>query len=234
MCPSLRRSSGTLSPTQLSRPYQEARISAHAQAQFRHAYARSRRRSAHHPGASRTLQARTHDGLPTPVATPPAGNSQSARSDRSVTARRNKTLQETDEAMSRPTLEVADIVRRTGTVSGTAAVAPCMAASQGARCYRTLPHCGIGRSSRSVRPLRPSGHLVQLMPQSALPEVPGEGRYAICFCVCSHLPEQSKGQTVAYTDVNTLLRDLRLEPNLNTRCSVARRPQSQSGRKQSW
>jgi len=27
-----------------------------------------------------------------------------------------------------------------------------------------------------VRPLRPSGHLIQLMPQSALPEVPGERR----------------------------------------------------------
>jgi integrase/recombinase XerD len=34
--------------------HQEARISAHAQAQFRHAYAGSRRRSAHHPGSSRT------------------------------------------------------------------------------------------------------------------------------------------------------------------------------------
>ena len=43
-----------------------------------------------------------------------------------------------------------------------------MAASQGARCHRPLPHCGSGRSSRSVRPLRPSGHLLQLMPQPAL------------------------------------------------------------------
>ena len=77
--------------------------------------------------------------------------------------------------MSRPTLEVADIVRATGNrFLGTAAVASCMAASQGARCHRPLPYRGTGRSSRSVRPLRPSGHLVQLMPQPALPEVPGQ------------------------------------------------------------
>ena len=63
--------------------------------------------------------------------------------------------------MSRPTLEVADIIRATGnSFMGTAAVASCMAASQGARCHRPMPHRGTGRSSRSVRPLRPSGHLV--------------------------------------------------------------------------
>ena len=50
--------------------------------------------------------------------------------------------------MSRPTLEVADIVRRTGnSFLGTAAVASCMAASQGARCHRQLPHRGTERSS---------------------------------------------------------------------------------------
>ena len=118
--------------------------------------------------------AHTHR-LPAPVPTPSAGDSQSAGSDRSVQPRRSKALQEADEAMSRPTLEVADIVRRNGQqFLGTAAVASCMAASQGARCHRPLPHRGTGRSSRSVRPLRPSGHLVQLMPQSALPQVPGE------------------------------------------------------------
>ncbi len=50
-------------------------------------------------------------------------------------------------------------------------IAPCMAASQSARCDRALPHRGRGWSSRSVRPLRPSSHLVQLLPQSALPQV---------------------------------------------------------------
>ena len=79
------------------------------------------------------------------------------------------------QAMSRPTLEVADIVRSSGQqLLGTVRIASCMAASQGARCHRALPHCGSGRSSRSVCPLRPSGHLVQLMPQPALPEVPGQ------------------------------------------------------------
>jgi hypothetical protein len=51
--------------------------------------------------------------------------------------------------MSRPTLEVADIVRAAGnSFWETAQVAPCMAASQGARCHRPLPHRGAGRSSR--------------------------------------------------------------------------------------
>jgi hypothetical protein len=50
------------------------------------------------------------------------------------------------------------------------------------RWHRTLPHRGIGRSSRSVRPLRPSGHLVQLMPQSALPQVPGERARKMAGC----------------------------------------------------
>jgi integrase/recombinase XerD len=94
--------------------HQEAHISPHAEAQFRHTYARSRSRSADHPGAARAFQARTLDRLSAPVATPPAGDSQSTGSDRSITDRRSKALQETDEAMSRPTLEVADIVRAVG------------------------------------------------------------------------------------------------------------------------
>jgi hypothetical protein len=50
--------------------------------------------------------------------------------------------------MSRPTLEVADIVRAAGdSFLGQAQVTLCMGASQGARCHRPLPHCGTGRSS---------------------------------------------------------------------------------------
>ena len=80
-----------------------------------------------------------------------------------------KAFQEADQAMSRPTLEVADIIRAAGQqLLGTTRIASCMAASQGARCHRAMPNCGTGRSSRSVCPLRPSGHLVQLMPQPAL------------------------------------------------------------------
>src|SRR5579864_3716683 len=114
MCPSLKRLSGRLWLRQPSRPASRSTYLRIRFGTFRHAYAGSRRRFAHHPSATRTLQARTLDRLSTPVTTPLASHSQPARSDRSVTARRSKTLQETDEAMSRPTLEVADIVRTAG------------------------------------------------------------------------------------------------------------------------
>jgi hypothetical protein len=57
---------------------------------------------------------------------------------------------------------------------GEVRISPCMAPSQGVRCHRPLPHCGTGWASRSVPPLWPSGRLVQLMPQPALPQVPGQ------------------------------------------------------------
>ena len=77
--------------------------------------------------------------------------------------------------MSRPTLEVADIVRRTGNSFW-----------EQQQSHLAWPHrkvldaivrcrtAALGGHLRSVRPLRPSGHLIQLMPQSALPQVPGE------------------------------------------------------------
>src|SRR6201998_730689 len=40
---------------------------------------------------------------------------------------------------------------------------------------RALPNGGIGRSWRTLRGLRPSAHLLQLLPQPALPEVPRRG-----------------------------------------------------------
>jgi hypothetical protein len=40
---------------------------------------------------------------------------------------------------------------------GEVRIAPCLAASQGARCHRPLPHCSLGQSSRSVPALWPSG-----------------------------------------------------------------------------
>ena len=50
--------------------------------------------------------------------------------------------------MSRPTLEVADIVRAVGNSFWEKYKSHlCMAASQGARCHRALPHRGTGRSS---------------------------------------------------------------------------------------
>ena len=81
---------------------------------LRDPHAGSRRRPAHHPGSSRPCQARSHHRLPALVPAPSAGDSQSARSHRGVQPRRSEALQEEDQAMSRPTLEVADIVRRTG------------------------------------------------------------------------------------------------------------------------
>lgn len=77
--------------------------------------------------------------------------------------------------MTRPTLEVADIVRRTGNSFWQ------QQQSHLAWPHRKVldaivrwPHRGTGRSSRSVCSLRPSGHLIQLLPQPALPHVPGK------------------------------------------------------------
>src|ERR1022692_940686 len=52
--------------------------------------------------------------LPAFIQTASAGSSQPAGSDRGVQSQRGKAVQEVDEAMSRPTLEVADIVRAVG------------------------------------------------------------------------------------------------------------------------
>src|ERR1700688_1046938 len=49
-----------------------------------------------------------------------------------------------------------------------------MAAGEGARRHRPLPHGRARGTSRSVLQLRPSGHLLQLMPQPALPQVPDQ------------------------------------------------------------
>ncbi len=93
------------------------------------------------------------DRLFAPFAAPPAGGSQSARSHRSVTARRSKTLQETDETMeagppSRPTERSST---QQATVSGNSSsrilhgpIARCSMPS--VRCR----HRGTGQSSGSV------------------------------------------------------------------------------------
>ncbi len=64
--------------------------------------------------------------------------------------------------MSHATLEVADIVRcgRRQFRGRSTDRGSCLASSQGARCDRAMPHCGSGGTSRSVRPLRTSGHLL--------------------------------------------------------------------------
>ncbi len=54
---------------------------------LRNAHAGSRRRPAHHSGASRSRQARSHHRLPAPVPAPSAGDSQSAGSHRGVQPR---------------------------------------------------------------------------------------------------------------------------------------------------
>ncbi len=64
--------------------------------------------------AARTCQARGYYGVPASVATPSARGCQSAGGDRCIQNRRGETLQETREAMSRLTLEVADIIRASG------------------------------------------------------------------------------------------------------------------------
>src|SRR5260370_15436975 len=94
--------------------HRQARLSSYIETLLCTPHAGRRGRSAHHPGSSGTRQARRYDGLSAFVTPTPAGCSQSAGSHRGIQARRSKALQEADEAMSRPTLEVADIVRAAG------------------------------------------------------------------------------------------------------------------------
>src|ERR1700738_2922175 len=49
-----------------------------------------------------------------------------------------------------------------------------LAAGEGARRHRPLPHRRARRASRSVLQLRLSSHLLQLVPQPALPQVPDQ------------------------------------------------------------
>ena len=63
---------------------QQACVSSHAPAQFRHPHARSRRRSAHDPGSAGSCQARRHHCLPALVPASSASSSQPAGSDRGV------------------------------------------------------------------------------------------------------------------------------------------------------
>ncbi len=76
--------------------------------------------------------------------------------------------------MSRPTLEVADIVRIRQQLPRSTRIASRPAAPQGDGRYRPLPHGGARRSSRPLLRLRTPGHLVQLLPQPALSQVPVE------------------------------------------------------------
>ena len=74
--------------------------------------------------------------------------------------------------MTRPPFEVADIIRQYGErfIETHRAWLTGAAPARAPR-HRALPHRGLGRASRSVCALRPSRHLVQLVSQSALPEV---------------------------------------------------------------
>ena len=75
--------------------------------------------------------------------------------------------------MTRPLLEVADIVRAQGErfiESNFRWIH--WGPSQSPPCHRTLSHGGSRRTSRPVPSLWLSRHLVQQLPQSALPKVP--------------------------------------------------------------
>jgi integrase/recombinase XerD len=63
---------------------EQACVSSHAPAQFRHPHARSRRRSAHDPGFAGSCQTRRHHGLPALVPATSASSSQPSGSNRGV------------------------------------------------------------------------------------------------------------------------------------------------------
>src|SRR6516162_5925081 len=80
--------------------------------------------------------------------------------------------------MARPALEVADILRDHGPAwrdanSGHISPRPI----EGDDCDRALSHGGARRIRRALRErgVRPYADRVQLLPQPALPEVPGRG-----------------------------------------------------------
>ena len=140
-------------------------VSPHAPAQLRHSHAGSRRRSAHDPDAARSCQAGRHDRLSALVAAPSAGSSQSAGSDRGVQPQRSEAFQETGEAMSRPTLEVADIVRVSGNRFWEHYGSHL--AWQHRKVLDAIVRCrtaALGAHRDQCTALRPSGYLLQLMP----------------------------------------------------------------------
>src|SRR6516225_10632344 len=57
-----------------------------------------------------------------------------------------------------------------------------LAASQGSAGYPALPHGCARRSSRPLLKLRPRRHLIQLVREPALPEVPGQRPPALAAC----------------------------------------------------
>ncbi len=78
--------------------------------------------------------------------------------------------------MSRPALEVADIFRGHGAAWRQSQRRPCEPRpAEGDVGDRELPHGGARRPCRALRGLRAHAHRLQLLPQPALPEVPGRG-----------------------------------------------------------
>ncbi len=76
--------------------------------------------------------------------------------------------------MARPTLEVADIFRAHGVASRQRRPRQPRPA-QGNVGDRALSHRGARRPRRTLRQLRPRARRLQLVPQPALPQVPGRG-----------------------------------------------------------
>src|SRR5947208_11764978 len=69
--------------------------------------------------------------------------------------------------------------RAVRSLSGSVSIQPWLSAAQSVSGHSTLSHRSAGRSSRRLPELRASGHLIQLVQKSALPQVPDAGARAL-------------------------------------------------------
>ena len=152
----------------------QARVDAHAPAQLRHPPARAQDRHPRHPGAARPSQARHHGALhPRGPEHDPGGGKPA----HPFAAQNGAAGLKGPAAMARPALEIADILNRHGDAylrRHRWASEPRPA--QGDLGHPHLPHRGARRPRRALRRLHPHGGQLQLLPQPALPQVPGRGR----------------------------------------------------------
>src|SRR5947208_3625934 len=178
-----RRLPVVLSPEEVGRPREyNACPRSHAPAQLCHPSIGTKGRYPGHPGPARTQEAR-HDG-----ALHPRRHQRDWRGD-------EPTRSPAEDA--RLSAAVAAVGGRGGghLPSSRAGLAclprrPCEPRpTEGDVGDRALPNGGVGRSCRTLRSLRPPAHLLQLLPQPALPEVPG--------CRCQGVARRSPGRTAA-------------------------------------
>ena len=157
---------GGLGPEQ-ARPY------AYLAAQLRHPPARVRHRPADHPGPARAPQLQHHRPLPPHHHGRAEIDPQPVRRARSPSRRRGP-------AMTRPRLEVAEVIRSCrDAFLRTVRCEPDARATPRPRRPDGLPHGGPGRARPGVPGVRAPGGLVQLVRQPPLPQVPGHGRRAV-------------------------------------------------------